>query len=212
MAGKITEQVLDEIRSRIDIADLIGAYVPLKHAGGSYKACCPFHHEKTPSFTVNVERQRYHCFGCGEDGDIFTFLMKHNGLTFVDAVQQLAEKAGVKLEMGKEDLRAPFRNRLYALMGELAEFYRRCLVMTKEAEGARRYLADRKLPDAVAERFGIGYAPRSPDDAILKWAAKRGFTVEELIAAGVSPDLIRLSVGLEHIDDLKADFDQALNA
>ena len=185
MPGKISEQVLDEIRSRVDIVELIGSRVTLKKAGGSYKACCPFHHEKTPSFNVNQEKQFYHCFGCGESGDVFTFLMKQDGLTFMDAVRQLAEKVGVTLDAGEDDVRFKARNRLYALMGELAAFYRRCLLQTAEAAEARAYLAQRKLSDEVAESFGIGYAPRFPADAIVKWAAKRGFSQQEMVDAGV---------------------------
>lgn len=185
MAGMIPDEVLNEIRARIDIVELIGARIPLKKSGGSYTACCPFHQEKTPSFHVNPSRQFYHCFGCGESGDIFSFIMKQDGLTFSDAVRKLAGMAGVEIRTDGDTARSRFRTRLYALHAELAAFYRRCLLQTAEAAAARDYLASRRLPEAVAESFGIGYAPAGPASIILTWAKKHGFTPEELVAAGV---------------------------
>ncbi len=184
MAGKITSQVIEEIRARIDIVELIGARMTLKKSGGTFKGCCPFHHEKTPSFHVNPVRQTYHCFGCGEHGDVFKFLEKQDGLTFIDAVKTLAEKVGVVIQEGT-DYNAQNRNRLYAIHAELAAFYQRCLKQTKEAEPARRYLSERKLTDEVAEHFGIGFAPTRPRDALLQWAKKHGYTPEDLVSAGV---------------------------
>src|SRR5574344_128874 len=114
MAGMITERIKEEIRSRVDIVELIGSRITLKKAGSTYKACCPFHQEKTPSFNVNPAKQFYHCFGCGESGDVFKFLMKMDGLTFPDAVKKLADTVGVKVEEGT-DFNAQKRNRLYSL-------------------------------------------------------------------------------------------------
>lgn len=184
MPGKVTDHVLEEIRARVDIVELIGARVPLKKAGSSFKGCCPFHHEKTPSFHVNPVKQFYHCFGCGESGDIFTFLMKQDGLAFMDAVRTLADRVGVVI---KEDVdyNAQNRNLLYAIHTELAAFYQRCLKQTPEAEPARRYLLNRKLPDEIIEHFGIGYAPTRPHDAILQWSKKHGYTPEQLVSAGI---------------------------
>ncbi len=184
MSSKVTDHVLEEIRARVDIVELIGARVPLKKTGGSFKGCCPFHHEKTPSFNVNPIKQFYHCFGCGESGDVFTFLMKQDGLTFMDAVRTLAERVGVVI---KEDVdyNAQNRNLLYAIHTELAAFYQRCLKQTSEAEPARRYLLNRKLPDEIVEHFGIGYAPTRPHDALLQWAKKHGYTPDQLVSAGL---------------------------
>ena len=184
MSGKFTDSTLDEIRARIDIVELIGARVTLKRSGGTFKGCCPFHREKTPSFHVNPTRQRYHCFGCGEDGDIFTFLMKQDGLTFMDAVQQLAGRAGVTLTAYADD-NAQVRNQLYALHAELAAFYQRCLRETQAAAVARDYLTGRGLSEDIIKSFGIGYAPARPRDAIVTWGAKYGYTPELLVAAGV---------------------------
>jgi DNA primase len=184
MSGKITDPVIEEIRARIDIAELIGARVTLKKSGGTFKGCCPFHREKTPSFHVNPVRQRYHCFGCGEDGDIFTFLMKQDGLTFHDAVRTLAERVGVVIRQDV-DYSAKNRDLLYAIHAELAAFYQRCLKQTREAAPARHYLERRKLPGEIVERFGIGYAPTAPHDALTQWAKKYGYTPDQLVAAGI---------------------------
>jgi len=184
MSGKVTDQVLEEIRARVDIVELIGARVPLKKSGGSFKGCCPFHHEKTPSFHVNPVKQFYHCFGCGESGDIFTFLMKQDGLAFMDAVHTLADRVGVVIKE-ETDYHAQGRNLLYAIHAELAAFYQRCLKQTAEAEPARRYLSGRKLSDEVVDLFGIGYAPTRPRDAVLQWAKKYGYTPEQLVSAGI---------------------------
>ena len=180
----ITESVIEDIKSRIDLAELISSYgIQVKHAGGSAKACCPFHHEKTPSFNINSSKGFYHCFGCGESGDAIKFVQKQEGLTFVEAVKKLAEQCGVKIEE-TEDPNAGQRKRLYALMAELAAFYRRCLLQAKEGELARNYLKDRALDGAVAEDWGIGYAPNGVSN-ILRWAEKYKYTPEELEAAGV---------------------------
>ena len=184
MATGITESVIEEIKARIDLADLVASYgIQVKHAGGSAKACCPFHHEKTPSFNINSAKGFYHCFGCGESGDAIKFVQKQEGLTFVEAVKKLAEQCGVKVEE-TEDPNAGLRKRLYALMAELAAFYRRCILQAKEGEIAREYLKSRALDGAVAEDWGIGYAPNGVSN-ILRWAEKYKYTPEELEAAGV---------------------------
>ena len=191
MAQRVTDRVLEEIRARTDIVGLINARVPLRRVGSSFKACCPFHKEKTPSFHVNPARQSYHCFGCGAHGDVFKFLMTQDGLGFMDAVRLLAERAGVALAI-ETDYAAEERNALLAIHAEAAAFYRRCLLQTPAAAVARDYLASRKLSDEIAERFNIGYAPPAPD-TLLRWGDKHGFKPEALVAAGMlappnSPD------------------------
>ena len=184
MAKGITEATVEEIKARIDLADLIASYgIQVKTAGASKKACCPFHHEKTPSFNINESKGFYHCFGCGESGDAIKFVQKMEGLTFVEAVKKLAEQCGVKIEE-KEDPTAGKRKRLLALMAELAQFYHRCLQKTKEAEPAREYLKSRDLGDEVQESFLIGYAPNGMS-TMMKWAEKYKYTAEEMEAAGV---------------------------
>ena len=184
MPGFIPESTLAEIKARIDLPDLVRSYgIDLRRAGADFKACCPFHHEKTPSFIIHPNQGYYHCFGCGEKGNAFTFLMKREGLGFVEAVKRLARQCGVAIEE-EEDPLAGMRNRLYKLHAELAEFFHRCLKVAKEAEAARAYLVRRKLTDEVVERFCIGYAPVSYE-ALEKWARKYGFTADEMDAAGV---------------------------
>jgi DNA primase len=184
MSAKVTDHVIEEIRARVDIVELIGARITLKKAGGTFKGCCPFHNEKTPSFNVNPVKQFYHCFGCGEHGDVFKFLMKQDGLSFMDAVRTLADRVGVVIKQ-EIDYNAQSRNLLYAIHAELAAFYQRCLKQTKEAEIARLYLSSRKLSDEVVALFGIGYAPEHPRDVLLQWAKKHDYTPEQLVSAGI---------------------------
>ena len=184
MQGKFTDSALDEIRARVDIVDLIGARVTLKRSGATYKGCCPFHREKTPSFHVSPTHQNFRCFGCGEHGGIFTFLMKMDGLLFMDAVRLLADRAGVTLKQDV-DYKSQSRARLYALHAELAAFYQRCLRETSEAESARQYLASRGLADDIVKSFGIGYAPARQRDVIQKWGEKYGYEPEMLVDAGI---------------------------
>ena len=180
----ITDSAIEEIKARTDLADLISSYgIAVKRAGSSLKACCPFHNEKTPSFNINASKGFYHCFGCGESGDAIKFVMKMDGLTFAEAVKKLAAQCGVKIEE-REDPEAGLRKRLYALMAELALFYRRCLVQTKEAKIARDYLLKRELDEKAQEDFLVGYAPNG-SAVITTWAEKHGYTMAELEAAGV---------------------------
>ena len=184
MAKGITESTVEEIKARIDLADLIASYgIQVKTAGVSKKACCPFHHEKTPSFNINENRGYYHCFGCGESGDAIKFVQKMDGLTFVEAVKKLAEQCGVKIEE-KEDPAAGKRKRILALLAEITQFYRRCLQQAKEGEFAREYLKKRDLGEQIQADYLIGYAPNGVAN-ILKWAEKYGYTSEELEAAGI---------------------------
>ena len=185
MARGITESTVEEIKARTDLADLISSYgIAVKSAGGSKKACCPFHHEKTPSFNINESKGFYHCFGCGESGDAIKFVQKMEGLTFVEAVKKLADACGVKIEEGKEDPAAGRRRRLHSLLAELTQFYHRCLLKTKEAELARKYLQERDLGTEVQESYQIGYALNGVAN-ILTWGEKYGYTPEEIEAAGV---------------------------
>ena len=183
MAG-FTRAQLEEIKARIDLGELVASYgYHVRRAGSSLKCCCPFHHEKTPSFVINQNEGYYHCFGCGVSGTAFTFVAREEGLSFVESVKKLAEKTGVKLEY-KADPEEGMRSRLYALMGEVAQFYRRCLVQTAEAANARKYLAERALDGEIAEKYIIGYAPKGM--AVMeKWAAKHHFALEELERAGL---------------------------
>ncbi|MBO7683275.1 MAG: DNA primase, partial [Kiritimatiellae bacterium] len=184
MAAGIPDSTIEEIKARIDLADLIASYgVQVRSAGSSKKACCPFHHEKTPSFNINESRGFYHCFGCGESGDAIKFVQKMEGLSFMEAVRKLAEQCGVKVE-SREDPAAGRRARLYALMAELAQFYHRCLLRAREGEAAREYLRSRDLGEKVQADYLIGYAPAGVAN-MLKWAEKYRYTPAELEEAGV---------------------------
>lgn len=180
----IPDSTLEEIKARIELSELIASYgIQVRSAGVSKKACCPFHHEKTPSFNINDSKGFYHCFGCGESGDVFKFVQKMDGLTFAEAAKKLAESVGIEI-VEKEDKSAAKRKRLYALMAEVAEFYHRCLNSTKEAEKARQYLKERDLDEAAQKAFLIGYAPSGIAN-MKKWAEKHGYSLKEMEEAGV---------------------------
>jgi len=155
--GRIPEDTLQAVRDRVDIVDLVGRHVGLKKAGRSYKGLCPFHHEKTPSFVVTPERGTWHCFGCGEGGNAFTFLMRHENLTFPEAVRSLAAELGIEIPESDGGERGVLEGVLRA--NALAhEYYQRAL-FGEEGRGARDYLAGRGLGEADARRLGIGFAP-----------------------------------------------------
>lgn len=153
--------VKEEIRSRIDIVSVVGDVVVLKRAGNTWKGLCPFHREKTPSFTVNPERGLYKCFGCGEGGDLFAFVMKTQNLSFAEALRELARRAGVELE-ADHGPGASVRDAILDLNARAARFYAEELA-SKRGEAARTYLAKRGLGPAECEAFGIGLAPASWD-------------------------------------------------
>jgi DNA primase len=163
MAGRIPQQFIDDLVSRVDIVEIIDARVPLKKAGREYHACCPFHNEKTPSFTVSPSKQFYHCFGCGAHGTALGFLMEYEHLDFVEAVEELARTLG--LEVPREGGAAPARReadgskQLYPLLEQVAKFYRQQLRSHPEAPRAIDYLKGRGLSGEIARDFGIGFAP-----------------------------------------------------
>jgi DNA primase len=173
-----------EIKSKLPVVDVVGETVALKRAGSAYKGLCPFHAEKTPSFVVSPERESWHCFGCGEGGDIFTFLMKRDGLEFREALARLAEKAGVELSerTAREDRR---KARLREALEASVAWYREVLVQTKQGEKAREYLAERGFSDQTLDRFTVGYAPNNWEMLTSRLQA-RGFSAEELIGSGLA--------------------------
>ncbi|MCS7179381.1 MAG: DNA primase [Anaerolineae bacterium] len=179
--------VVDEIKERLDIVDVIGAYVPLQRAGRYYRALCPFHAEKTPSFYVFPDSQRWHCFGaCGEGGDIFTFVMKREGWDFATALEELARRAGVAFRpRTPEQARADEENaRLRAAVAEAAQYYHQLLLHAPEAARAREYLARRGLSSETVLRFQLGYSLPARD-ALRAHLTRRGFTPAELLRAGL---------------------------
>jgi DNA primase len=159
MVHRIPDETLQAIRDRISIVEVVSAYVNLKRQGRNHIGLCPFHGEKTPSFTVSDERGLFHCFGCGESGNVFTFVMKMERLDFLDAVTQLAARAGVALPArDADDPAAQRREQLYAANAHAERFFREALAGGAGAT-ARRYLGARGLREATAERYGLGFAP-----------------------------------------------------
>ena len=176
--------IIAEIKSKLPAIDVVGETVALKRAGTVYKGLCPFHGEKTPSFIVTPERETWHCFGCGEHGDIFTFLMRRDGLEFREALQRLAEKAGVELSerTAREDRR---KKRLREALEAAIAWYREVLLQAHQAEQARAYLVERGFTEGTLDRFGIGYAPNTWE-ALTKRLRSKGFSDQELGDAGLA--------------------------
>jgi DNA primase len=189
VAGRIREEDIAEVREKAKIDEIVSDYVTLRPAGGgSLKGLCPFHDEKSPSFNVNPQRQFFHCFGCGEGGDVIAFLMKIDGLGFTEVVERLADKYGVTLRHEEGDARAdrprgPQRARLIEAHRVAQRFYADALA-TPDAVVARQFLGERGFDQASAEQFGIGFAPRD-GDVLLRHLRQKGFTEEEAVAAGL---------------------------
>jgi len=183
---RIRQADVDEVKARTNIADIIAERVALKSAGvGSLKGLCPFHDEKSPSFHVRPQHGYYHCFGCGESGDVYSFLRQMDHLSFTEAVEKLAARIGFTLhyEDGGPAPETSGRARLLAANAAAAEFFRGQLV-SPEAEAARRFLGERGFDPAAAAHFGVGYAPKGWD-GMLNALTAQGFSREELITAGL---------------------------
>lgn len=188
MAGLIRKEDIDEVRARTDIREIIEGYVSLKSAGiGTFKGLCPFHDERTPSFNVRPQVGSYHCFGCGESGDVYSFVMTMEHTSFVETVERLAARIGYTLhyEGGKPGDRyeAGMRRRLLDAHKIAAEFFERNLY-SPDAQEAQRFLGARGFDPAATRKFGVGYAPRGWDH-LLKHLRSQGFTDEELKATGM---------------------------
>ncbi|KAB7895217.1 DNA primase [Rouxiella sp. S1S-2] len=172
MAGRIPRVFINDLLARTDIVDLIDARVKLKKQGKNYHACCPFHHEKTPSFTVNSDKQFYHCFGCGAHGNAVDFLMNYDRLEFVECIEELATMQGLEVPYeagtGPTPMERHQRQSLYQLMEPLSEFYKQSLKQPAGAP-AREYLTQRGLSDDVINHFAIGFAPAGWDNALKRF-------------------------------------------
>jgi DNA primase len=185
--SRYTADSRDRVRDAVDMLALVGAKVELTRRGhDSYFGCCPFHDERTASFHVRPDEKYYHCFGCSESGDPFTFVMQTEGLDFKGALEALADRFGVTLETEDESPEAASRRqrreRLYALLDRAATFYERYLWEAGEAAPAREYLRERGFEEAVLREFRVGYAPQSWDRLVLA-SGKAGYGAEELLAA-----------------------------
>ena len=159
MAGRIPPHFIDELINRVDIVDLINSRIPLKKAGKEYQACCPFHDEKTPSFTVNREKQFYHCFGCGAHGTAIGFLMEYENAGFVDAIEELAGMQGLEVPRESSGSEGPDYRPLYETLEKSARFFQWQLRKHPDAPRAVEYLKQRGLSGEIAAEFGIGFAP-----------------------------------------------------
>jgi DNA primase len=171
----------EEIKSKLDIVEVLGEYISLRPAGGNLRALCPFHGEKTPSFMVSPEKQIWHCFGCGRGGDIFGFVMEMEGLTFGEALKMLAPRAGVTLKF--ENIQeSSKRNKLLDIMSTAQEYYHRQMLGN---DNIKEYLKKRGLDEATVRQFKIGYSPESWDD-IIKHLREKKYTLEEIFLSGLA--------------------------
>ena len=184
----ISPDSVDRVKQAADIVEVISAHTDLRRQGARYVGLCPFHDERTPSFSVEPQEKLYHCFGCGVGGDVIKFVEEKDGLNFAEAVELLADRYGVELEREQEDPRAEARRqrrrRLEELLERAASFYTNTLWESKEAEKARDYLAERGLGEEVLRAFAVGYAP-SAWDKLLVAGQRAGFSVEELRGVGL---------------------------
>jgi DNA primase len=184
----ISTESLERVKQAADIVEVISAHTDLRRQGARWVGLCPFHEERTPSFSVDAQEKLYHCFGCGVGGDTIKFIEEKEGLGFADAVELLADRYGVELEREREDPRAEAkrqqRRRLEELLDRTAAFYAGYLWDSKEAGKAREYLAERGLGEEVLRAFGVGYAPSAWDQVLLR-GQRAGFNVGELRGVGL---------------------------
>ncbi len=189
--GTIPSEIIEQIAAANDIAEVIGSYFPLKRAGANFKALCPFHQEKTPSFMVSPSRQTFHCFGCGAGGSVFRFVMDYEHVDFPSAVRKLAAHAGITIvEKGggraasDEERQRELRHRLLKLHAEAAQWFHENLTKKEVGDAARKYLRARGIAVEIAKRWQLGYAP-DEWDAFGSWARARDYDMRDLIASGL---------------------------
>jgi DNA primase len=186
MRGHIPENILEEILNRLDIAELISSYIPLKRAGRNFKTNCPFHHEKTPSFIVSPERQIYHCFGCGESGNAFKFLMRYERMEFIEAVETLARKTGVNLPQDnqRDEKKEGLITQLYKI-NELAAVFFQDNLFKEQGVSARSYLLKRGVKEESIKQFRLGLATDSWD-SLINHLRNKGISIALLEKAGLA--------------------------
>ncbi len=183
-----SDEIVEEVRSQNDIVDVISEYTGLKRAGSTYKCCCPFHNEKTPSFTVSREKQMYYCFGCHVGGNVYTFLMKHENMTFPEAIEYLAKRAGIELpekELSDEDKKKQsWRAKLYEVNMDAAGYFHYLLTKTDRGKLGYEYYKNRGFTDETINNFGLGYSDIYRDD-LYKYLKSKGHSDELMKAAGL---------------------------
>src|SRR6266542_1313235 len=187
--GTIPSETIEQIAAANDIVEVIGSYFPLKRAGANFKALCPFHQEKTPSFIVSPSRQTFHCFGCGAGGSVFRFVMDYEHTDFPSAVRKLAARAGItvveKRGAADEDRRYEARRTLLKLHADAAEWFHENLLKRDIGEPARKYLKRRGITADIAKHWQLGYAP-DEWDAFGSWARAQGYQTRDLITSGLA--------------------------
>jgi DNA primase len=182
----VSQDIIEKIRESSDIVSVVEEYFPLSRAGANYKALCPFHQEKTPSFTVSPDKQIYHCFGCGESGNVFNFIMKMDNLDFIDVLKRLSDRTGIKLDFEKNkeyQKRQKLSDMILEANKAAADFYAKCL-KSEKAKKAFNYLVDRGVSEEMVERFKLGYAPGG--NQFSAYALKKGIKESVLLKAGLS--------------------------
>lgn len=187
MVNRIPDELVEQVRQQIDIVDVISEYVSLKKQGRNYFGLCPFHGEKSPSFSVSTDKQIYHCFGCGKGGNVYSFMMDIEGISFVESVQRLAERTNVVLPQDVHTPSVPIHDGQDDLIEAhelLRKFYHHLLLHTNEGQEALNYLKERGFTEAIIEQFQIGYSLPSRD-FIVKFLEKRGFTSVAMEKAGL---------------------------
>lgn len=184
MAGRIPHEFIDQLLSQADIVDVVNARVPLKKTGREFQACCPFHHEKTPSFTVSPSKQFYHCFGCGAHGSAISFLMEYDNLAFPDAVEELAHQLGIEVPREDNAQQGPDYRPLYELLDQCRKFYETQLRKHPTASNAVDYLKQRGLTGEIAADYKLGYAPPGWDN-LLTTLGTNDQLVKQLIDTGM---------------------------
>jgi DNA primase len=179
--------VADEIKKKVDIVQVISSYIPVKKAGRNFKANCPFHKEKSPSFFISPDRQIWHCFGtCNEGGDVISFLMKVENLTFLEAAQELSKRYGLNISFAQvDDAGLKLKDRFYSLNRLAADYYQYVLDKTDTGKTARDYLAERGIKPEIAQTFQIGYAPDSWE-SLMKYLLKKNYSSQELEQVGLT--------------------------
>ncbi len=186
--GLFTDATVEQVKEAADIVEVISAHTDLRRSGERWTGLCPFHEERSPSFSVDAHRKLYHCFGCGVGGDVIKFVSEMDGLSFPEAVESLAERFGVEIKREELDPEAEARRkrrvRLSELLARTGEFYTSFLRESPKAARARDYLESRGLGSEVLDAFGVGFAPK-PWDTVLLRGQRAGYSVEELIAAGL---------------------------
>ena len=202
--SRFTHDSVERVKEATDVVEVISAYTDLRRSGARFTGLCPFHDERTPSFSVDPQEKLYHCFGCGVGGDVIRFVEEKEGLSFADAVESLADRYGVELEREQEDPRAEEQRRKRARLSELLErtagFYAAFLREAPQAVRARDYLAERGLGDEVLGEFGVGCAPGTWDTVLLR-GQKAGYSVAEIEAAGL---ILKSQKGRGHYDRFRS--------